>query len=62
LTLKQIAENVGISRERVRQIVDEALEKLNTRLNDDKPSQFFRRDEQVEDTPRLRLGDPAASA
>ncbi len=61
LTLKQIAENVGISRERVRQIVDEALEKLNARLNDDKPSKFFRRDDQ-EETPRLRLGDPAASA
>jgi len=59
LTLKQIAENVGISRERVRQIVDEALGKLNTRLNDDKPSQFFRREEQE---PRLHLGDPAASA
>lgn len=43
LTLKQIAEEVGISRERVRQIVDEALAKLNERLNDAKPSRFFRR-------------------
>jgi RNA polymerase primary sigma factor len=58
LTLKQIAEEVGISRERVRQIVDEALEKLNTRLNDAKPSQFFRRDDE-EMQPRLRLHDLA---
>jgi RNA polymerase primary sigma factor len=44
LTLKEIADNVGISRERVRQIVDEALTKLNERLHDDRPSRFFRRD------------------
>ncbi len=61
LTLKQIAEEVGISRERVRQIVDESLDKLNTRLNDDKPSQFFRRedDETSEPAPRLRLNAPS---
>jgi RNA polymerase primary sigma factor len=41
LTLKQIADEVGISRERVRQIVDEALTKLNQRLNDERPSRFF---------------------
>ncbi len=44
LTLKQIADEVGISRERVRQIVDEALTKLNARLTDDRPSRFFRRE------------------
>jgi RNA polymerase primary sigma factor len=44
LTLKQIADEVGISRERVRQIVDEALEKLNERLQDAKPTRFFRRE------------------
>ena len=42
LTLKQIAEEVGISRERVRQIVDESLTKLNQRFQDDRPSRFFR--------------------
>lgn len=42
LTLKQIAEEVGISRERVRQIVDEALTRLNQQLTDDRPSRFFR--------------------
>ena len=45
LTLKQIADEVGISRERVRQIVDEALTKLNARLTDEKPSRYFRRED-----------------
>lgn len=44
LTLKEIADQVGCSRERVRQIVDESLTKLNQRINDDKPSQFFKKD------------------
>lgn len=43
LTLKQISEEVGISRERVRQIVDEALTKLNERLTDDNPTKYFKR-------------------
>jgi len=43
-TLKQIAAEVGISRERVRQVVDEALTKLNSQITDDKPSRFFRPD------------------
>lgn len=42
LTLKQIAEEIGISRERVRQIVDEALTRLNQQITDDKPSRFYR--------------------
>lgn len=49
LTLKQIADEVGISRERVRQIVDESLAKLNKRLEDDKPTRFFRREFGSED-------------
>lgn len=44
LTLKEIAAEVGISRERVRQIIEESLDRLNDRLNDAKPSQFFRRE------------------
>jgi RNA polymerase primary sigma factor len=43
LTLKEIAAEVGISRERVRQIIEESLSRLNERLNDSKPSQYFRR-------------------
>ena len=45
LTLKEIAVEVGISRERVRQIIEESLERLNERLTDVKPSQFFRRED-----------------
>ncbi len=41
LTLKQIAQEIGISRERVRQIADEALAKLNAQVNDERPSRFF---------------------
>jgi RNA polymerase primary sigma factor len=71
LTLKQIADMVDISRERVRQIVEESLEKLNERLNDSKPSRFFRRrgEEDGDETstqpphrhgPHLRLHGSAA--
>ena len=41
LTLQEIADEVGISRERVRQVLDDSLMKLNARLSDDKPSRFF---------------------
>jgi RNA polymerase primary sigma factor len=51
LTLKEIAESVGISRERVRQIVDEALTKLNAQITDERPSRFFREN-------RNRRGEP----
>ncbi len=47
LTLKEIAAEVGISRERVRQIIEESLDRLNDRLNDAKPSRFFRRNEPI---------------
>ncbi|MFM9957395.1 MAG: RNA polymerase sigma factor RpoD/SigA [Phycisphaerales bacterium] len=42
LTLKQIGCEIGLTRERVRQIEVEALRKLNTRLLDERPSQFFK--------------------
>lgn len=46
LTLKQIADEVGVSRERIRQIVDEALTKLNARFTDARPSKFYRQDDE----------------
>ena len=41
LTLKQIGEEVGLTRERVRQIEVEALRKLQARLDDDRPTRFI---------------------
>lgn len=41
LTLKQIATEIGISRERVRQIADEALAKLNAQVADERPTRFL---------------------
>ena len=41
MTLKQVDEAVGISRERVRQIVDEALTSLNAQLTDERPTRFL---------------------
>ncbi len=42
LTLKQIGQEVGLTRERVRQIEVDALKKLQARLSDDRPARFFR--------------------
>ncbi|MEO0512178.1 MAG: sigma-70 family RNA polymerase sigma factor [Planctomycetota bacterium] len=41
LTLKEVAQQVGISRERVRQIVDETLGRFNKQLQDTRPTRFF---------------------
>ena len=64
LTLKQVADEIGISRERVRQIVDEGLTKLNARLTDDRPSKYFRRvdpdmEALLQESPRAQ--DPTAN-
>jgi len=42
LTLKQIADEINLSRERVRQVVDEALTKLNAQLSDERPTRFLK--------------------
>ena len=55
LTLKQIGEEVGLTRERVRQIELEALRKLAARLGDDRPSRFFNGNAAEEDqSPPMR--------
>ncbi len=42
LTLKQIGKEIGLTRERVRQIEVDALRKLQARLTDDRSTHFFR--------------------
>ncbi|GAB4515291.1 MAG: RNA polymerase sigma factor RpoD/SigA [Phycisphaerales bacterium] len=49
LTLKEIGAEISLTRERVRQIEVEALRKLNLRLKDDKPSRYFKREQNEED-------------
>ena len=66
LTLAQIADEIGISRERVRQIVDEGLTKLNARLTDEKPNRFIRKpDPEIEEVVKraaaARPGDSVSS-
>ena len=41
-TLRQISDELNLSRERVRQIVDEALTKLNAQMSDHRPTRFLR--------------------
>ncbi len=54
LTLKQIGKEVGLTRERVRQIEVDALKKLQAQLKDDRPSRFFRQSNSEEDNGRQR--------
>ncbi len=61
LTLKQIAGEIGISRERVRQIADEALRKLNSQINADTGGQLFRNGLSWEDEQEEAAGAPSGA-
>jgi len=54
LTLKEIGEMVGLTRERVRQIEVEALRKLGQQLEDDKPTRFYRENRGDQPMPARR--------
>lgn len=57
LTLKQIGHEVGLTRERVRQIEVDALRKLQVQLMDDRPSRFFREKSKPCANPRNSRGN-----
>ena len=54
LTLKQIGEEIGLTRERVRQIEVDALRRIQSHLMDDQPSRFFDKELARKKTRRRR--------
>jgi RNA polymerase primary sigma factor len=58
LTLKQIGDEIGLTRERVRQIEIGALKKLNTRIQDETPTRFFKENIEAQRADDARERDP----
>lgn len=61
LTLKEIAQAIGISRERVRQIADEALRKLNAQLSDERPGKQTRVPRLIDDGDDADEAEPRSA-
>jgi RNA polymerase primary sigma factor len=58
LTLKQIGDEIGLTRERVRQIEIGALKKLNSRIQDETPTRFFKENLAAQSADNARANDP----
>ena len=62
LTLKQIGEQIGLTRERVRQIEVDALKKLQAHVLDDRPGRFRRLKRQTEEKKSRRRSRPTTKS